>query len=75
MGEERMKLKERLVTLSVSLTVALLMGLAWVAPAFADSDGDAGGGVETLVPLVIVAVVALSAYLYWRSRRSRAGQS
>jgi len=30
--------------------------------------------VETLVPLVIVAVVALAAYLYWRSRRARAGQ-
>ncbi len=65
-------IKERLALLGVSVTTVLLLVMAWVGPAFADGDGgsDGGSGMEILVPLVIVAAVAIPAYLYWRGRRA-----
>ena len=67
-------IKERLALLGVSVTTVLLLVMAWVGPAFADGDGgsDGGsGGMEILIPLVIVAAVAIPAYLYWRGRRAK----
>ncbi len=67
-----MIVRERLLTLGASLFAALLLGVAWVMPAFAEAaDGIDGDGDELLLPLALGAAVLIGGLVYWRSRRAR----
>lgn len=64
--------QEAPLTLGTSLFAALLLGVAWVMPTFAEAaDGIDGDGDELLLPLALGAVVIIGGLAYWRSRRAR----
>jgi len=65
-----MTLRERLSTLWASGLAALFLAAAWVAPVFADLDGDGFDGDELILPVMIVGAVAAVGLVAWRGRRA-----
>jgi peptidoglycan/LPS O-acetylase OafA/YrhL len=57
--------------LAGSVLTACLLGLATVAPALADLDGDGFDGDELIVPLILGALLIAGGIAYWRSRGTR----
>jgi hypothetical protein len=66
-----MTLSAYLATLGGSVLTACLLGLATVAPALADLDGDGFDGDELIVPLILGVVLIAGGIAYWRSRTTR----
>lgn len=69
-----MALKQRLMVLTWSLTVAFLVGLSWASTAFAaGGDGDAGGvGADDLllpIALIVGGLIIVGVIVFAVSRR------
>jgi hypothetical protein len=64
-----MTLTERAAALYASATAAILLAFAWVAPAFAELDGDGLDGDALIIPIVLAAAAIGISMVVWRSRR------